>query len=244
MAYALRTPARSTDVAATWTAFGCSVVTAFVALKGQIRHRIWDDHTPAAGTFYVYYLTITGIHLLPSSPDVSCSASPGFRLRAGRFPPGTTGFRDGGLLFRHLVDFCGCSSCSSSDQVTTMTQTAQNLKRAEPVSEPAHGRDLGLAARGDRADGMDPHHESRSDRWAMIAMLAVAAWKIRLVMTDFMELRHARSPGRLVFEGWAVLPVVLCRPALALTIGCGIRAGDVGMRADRQCNCTEHRFSY
>ncbi|HMS77403.1 cytochrome C oxidase subunit IV family protein [Gordonia sp. (in: high G+C Gram-positive bacteria)] len=47
-------------------------------------------------------------------------------------------------------------------------------------------------------------------RWAMIAMLAVAAWKIRLVMTDFMELRDAPLAGRLVFEGWAVaLPVVL-----------------------------------
>lgn len=43
------------------------------------------------------------------------------------------------------------------------------------------------------------------ERWALVATLAVAAWKVRLVLTDFAELRHAPLPGRLIFEGWAVL---------------------------------------
>ena len=47
-------------------------------------------------------------------------------------------------------------------------------------------------------------------RWALIAMMAVAAWKVRLVMTDFIELNRAPLAGRLLFEGWAVLvPLVL-----------------------------------
>jgi len=47
--------------------------------------------------------------------------------------------------------------------------------------------------------------DSVGHRWALVATLAVAAWKVRLVMTDFMELRHAPVAGRLIFEGWAVL---------------------------------------
>ena len=47
-------------------------------------------------------------------------------------------------------------------------------------------------------------------RWALLATFAVAAWKVRLVLTDFIELRDAPFLGRLLFEGWAVLvPVVL-----------------------------------
>lgn len=47
-------------------------------------------------------------------------------------------------------------------------------------------------------------------RWAAFAMLAVAAWKVWLVLSDFMELRDAPPAGRLLFGGWAVaLPVVL-----------------------------------
>jgi len=54
-------------------------------------------------------------------------------------------------------------------------------------------------------DSIDP-------RWALAATFLVAAWKVRLVMTDFIELRHAPLAGRLLFEGWAVLV------PLALTI--------------------------
>jgi heme/copper-type cytochrome/quinol oxidase subunit 4 len=46
--------------------------------------------------------------------------------------------------------------------------------------------------------------ESIDRRLALAAIFAVAAWKVRLVMTDFIELREAPVAGRLVFEGWAV----------------------------------------
>ena len=52
-------------------------------------------------------------------------------------------------------------------------------------------------------DAIDP-------RWAVISIFAVAAWKVRLVLTDFIELRDAPLAGRLVFEGWALaLPAAL-----------------------------------
>ncbi len=38
-----------------------------------------------------------------------------------------------------------------------------------------------------------------------IAVLAIAAWKVRLVLLDFMELREAPLAGRLLFEGWIVV---------------------------------------
>ncbi len=47
--------------------------------------------------------------------------------------------------------------------------------------------------------------DSLDRRWALAATLMVAAWKVRLVMTDFIELRDAPLAGRLLFEGWAVL---------------------------------------
>ncbi|WP_220793170.1 cytochrome C oxidase subunit IV family protein [Nocardioides stalactiti] len=47
--------------------------------------------------------------------------------------------------------------------------------------------------------------DSVDRRWALVAIFVVAAWKVRLVMTDFIELRRAPLLGRLAFEGWAVL---------------------------------------
>lgn len=47
--------------------------------------------------------------------------------------------------------------------------------------------------------------DSVDHRWALLGIFAFAAWKVRLVMTDFIELRHANLAGRLIFEGWAVL---------------------------------------
>ncbi|MFL6062857.1 MAG: cytochrome C oxidase subunit IV family protein [Marmoricola sp.] len=35
--------------------------------------------------------------------------------------------------------------------------------------------------------------------------LALAGWKVRLVVLDFMELRHAPWPLRLAFEAWSVV---------------------------------------
>jgi heme/copper-type cytochrome/quinol oxidase subunit 4 len=46
--------------------------------------------------------------------------------------------------------------------------------------------------------------ESIDRRLALVAIFSVAAWKVRLVMTDFIELREAPLAGRLIFEGWAV----------------------------------------
>lgn len=38
---------------------------------------------------------------------------------------------------------------------------------------------------------------------ATTATMAVAAWKVRLVVLDFMELRSAPVLGRMVVEAWA-----------------------------------------
>lgn len=48
-----------------------------------------------------------------------------------------------------------------------------------------------------------------SHHWALALLFIVAAWKIRLVMTDFIELRDAPLVGRVIFEGWAVLVPLL-----------------------------------
>jgi len=39
---------------------------------------------------------------------------------------------------------------------------------------------------------------------ATVGTLALAGWKVRLVLLDFMELRHAPWPLRLAFEAWAI----------------------------------------
>ena len=41
-----------------------------------------------------------------------------------------------------------------------------------------------------------------SVRVATVAIVLIAAIKVRLVLLHFMELRHAPLPLRLVFEGW------------------------------------------
>ncbi len=61
---------------------------------------------------------------------------------------------------------------------------------------------LGLHARG----GADP-------RWLAVALLALAFFKVRLVILHFMEIRHAPIPIRLVFEAWVV---VVCLVVVAL----------------------------
>lgn len=40
-------------------------------------------------------------------------------------------------------------------------------------------------------------------QFGTVAILALAAWKVRWVLLDFMELRHAPIAGRIVFEAWA-----------------------------------------
>jgi heme/copper-type cytochrome/quinol oxidase subunit 4 len=44
-----------------------------------------------------------------------------------------------------------------------------------------------------------------SDELATAGILALAAVKVRWVLLDFMELRHAPPVGRLIFEAWSVL---------------------------------------
>lgn len=59
-----------------------------------------------------------------------------------------------------------------------------------------------------------------SARVGTVAIFALAAYKVRLVLLHFMELRHAPLPLRLVFEAWvlvvtaAVVAVYLRTPLL------------------------------
>ncbi len=42
-------------------------------------------------------------------------------------------------------------------------------------------------------------------RISTVAIVAIAAYKVRLVLLHFMELRHAPTPLRVVFEGWVLV---------------------------------------
>jgi heme/copper-type cytochrome/quinol oxidase subunit 4 len=42
-----------------------------------------------------------------------------------------------------------------------------------------------------------------------LGIFLIAAVKVRFVMLDFMELRHAPRPVRVAFEGWVVLVTCL-----------------------------------
>lgn len=46
-------------------------------------------------------------------------------------------------------------------------------------------------------------------RGMVVAVLAIAGWKVRLVLLDFMELRDAPWYGRAIFEGWIAAVVVV-----------------------------------
>jgi heme/copper-type cytochrome/quinol oxidase subunit 4 len=60
-----------------------------------------------------------------------------------------------------------------------------------------------------------------SARVGTVAIFAIAAYKVRLVLLDFMELRHAPLPLRLAFEAWvlvataAVVAIYLRTPLIA-----------------------------
>ncbi len=41
-------------------------------------------------------------------------------------------------------------------------------------------------------------------RWLAVALMALAFFKVRLVILHFMEIRHAPLPMRLAFEAWVV----------------------------------------
>ena len=42
-------------------------------------------------------------------------------------------------------------------------------------------------------------------RISTVAIVAIAAYKVRLVLLHFMELRHAPTPLRVVFECWVLV---------------------------------------
>ncbi|MGQ0620144.1 MAG: cytochrome C oxidase subunit IV family protein [Panacagrimonas sp.] len=42
-------------------------------------------------------------------------------------------------------------------------------------------------------------------KFATVSIFVIAAFKVRLVLLHFMELRHAPLPARLVFEGWVLV---------------------------------------
>ena len=44
---------------------------------------------------------------------------------------------------------------------------------------------------------------------AVVGMFLIAAVKVRYVMLDFMELRHAPTPVRIAFEAWPVVVTVM-----------------------------------
>lgn len=42
-------------------------------------------------------------------------------------------------------------------------------------------------------------------KFATVSIMLIAAFKVRLVLLHFMELRHAPIPLRLVFEAWVLV---------------------------------------
>ncbi len=47
--------------------------------------------------------------------------------------------------------------------------------------------------------------DSVSAQVGTMAIVLIAAFKIRLVLLHFMELRHAPTPWRLIFEAWVLI---------------------------------------
>lgn len=47
--------------------------------------------------------------------------------------------------------------------------------------------------------------DSVSAEVGTVAIVLIAAFKIRLVLLHFMELRHAPTPWRLIFEAWVLI---------------------------------------
>lgn len=47
--------------------------------------------------------------------------------------------------------------------------------------------------------------DSVSAQVGTVAIVLIAAFKIRLVLLHFMELRHAPTPWRLIFEAWVLI---------------------------------------
>ncbi|QHN35960.1 hypothetical protein GII31_14875 [Gordonia pseudamarae] len=90
-------------IAARWTAWGIVGGLVFIALKStEYVTGFRDGHTPAASEFYVYYLAITGIHLI--HVIAGCIVLGTFWVRMRRSPmPGVTGFETAACYW-HLVD--------------------------------------------------------------------------------------------------------------------------------------------
>lgn len=86
-----------------WIAAGILGGVAFALLKSLEYAAGFDaGHAPDASEFYVYYLTITGVHL--GHVVAGCVVLACFWVRLGRGPGGVAGFETA-AIFWHLVDF-------------------------------------------------------------------------------------------------------------------------------------------
>jgi len=71
-------------------------------------------------------------------------------------------------------------------------------------------------------------HDSSIGIWAGVAALAIAYVKARLVMLDFMELRHAPRSWRLVFE----VSLLVVSTVLIMAYGVSERNAALSLAAD------------
>ena len=58
--------------------------------------------------------------------------------------------------------------------------------------------------------------DGREARPLAVALIALAFSKVRLVILHFMEIRHAPTPVRMVFEAWVIM---VCATVIALYWG-------------------------
>ena len=92
------------DVARRWIAAGLAGGVIFAVLKALEYISGFDaGHTPDQSQFYVYYLTITGIHL--GHVVAGCVVLAAFWVRLGRRPAGGVIGFETAAVFWHLVDF-------------------------------------------------------------------------------------------------------------------------------------------
>lgn len=52
-------------------------------------------------------------------------------------------------------------------------------------------------------------HHGMAGQWTVAAVIGVAAFKVRLVMLHFMELKHAPWRWRAAFEAWTAVVALL-----------------------------------
>jgi len=91
------------DTARRWIAAGIVGGAVFAALKSLEYATGFDaGHTPSQSEFYVYYLTLTGVHL--GHVVAGCVVLGAFWVRLGRRPEGGVVGFETAAVFWHLVD--------------------------------------------------------------------------------------------------------------------------------------------